>query len=484
MTVKTPAAPETKSAAPAKKSPDLAAVVAEVQSQGRSIAEIARTVRVGSAKSALNETRQRALTALRESADEQGRLARKGRPDPIIVDRMVRQNATIDATHDAAKDAEIRDLKSRLVAVEKKAGRPPAPVFEDPAGVNALGTKSRELAIFRKATLHYMKTGQEVFGGVHLRELERKALVNQSNPDGGFLLHPEYDTGPVEKLLYQYVNMRQIATVRSISAASLKKPVNLRGRGAKWVGETDPRTATGTPKVAELDYPAMELYAEPLISQSALEDAYIDLESWLAEEVVEDFGITEAEAFITGDGNKKPMGLLAYPKTAWSAGFDYAANFGKTVYVATGADGDFVANNFPATGSADVLVNLPYKLKQGHRQNASWMMNRQSIAKVRTLKNQYGDYIWKEADVTRGQPSTLSGYAVTENEQMPDFGSGTFPIAFGDYKRSYIIVDRVGMNVLRDPFSAKPYVMFYTRKRVGGGMQNFEAMVLLKAATS
>jgi len=480
----TPAAPETKSAASQNSATGdgIAAVVAAVNA---STDRIVREVKTGTSRAALNDTRQRAFTALRASAEEREREVKRGRgPDPVVIERERRMNAAIDNATDRAKDLEIAELKSRMRDLEKKAGRPPAPSFEAPQGVNAMAGKSREMAIFRKATLHYLKTGQETFDGVHLRELERKASVGQSNPDGGFLLHPEYDTGPIEKLLYQYVPMRQIASVRRISAATFKKPFNLRGRGAKWVGETDSRPATNTPKMAELEYPAMELYAEPLASQAILEDSYIDIESWLAEEAIEDFAITEAEAFITGDGNKKPMGLLAYPKVVWSAGFDYAANFGKTVYVATGADGDLVANNYPATGSSDVLVNLPYKLKQGHRQNASWMANRQSLAKFRTIKNQYGDYIWKEGDVSKGQPSTLSGYPVTENEQMPDFGSGTFPVAFGDYKRSYLIVDRVGMQVLRDPYTQKPFVLFYTRKRVGGGMQNFEAMVLLKASAS
>ncbi|MEQ1614474.1 MAG: phage major capsid protein [Hyphomicrobiaceae bacterium] len=467
------AAPETKAAAD---------ITARLEKQAKDIDTLVRQTKSADALRRLNETKQRGLAAVRQSGVEAERAERKGRSvDPVTVDRMRRQNADIDRANDADRDDTVRLTKEAHRELLKKANRPHGPSGAAPG----VSTKSHDQAFFRKCLLSHLRTGQTAFGGKSLEEIERKAMSGQSNPDGGYLLQPEYDTGPMEKLLYQYVPMRQIATVRSISAASFKKAVSLRGRGAKWVGEVDARPATGTPTMAELEYPAMELYAEPLASQSLLEDSIIDLESWLAEEVIEDFAMTEAAAFITGDGNKKPMGLLAYGKVAWTAGFDSKANFGKTAYLATGVDGDFAAlNTVTGVSPADKIVELAYTLKAGYRQNASYMLNRGTIGKVRVMKDGFGRFIWGEGDLSKGQPNTLNGYTATEAEQMPDIASGAFPIAFGDYKRTYIIVDRLGMNVLRDPYSAKPYVMFYTRKRVGGGIQNFEAMTLLKTSAS
>lgn len=487
-------APETRAAGPRNNDP-ITALTDEVRSQTRAITKAvadrraaataapqqraSRAAALRARVEAIRPTNARRLQALRDSAAEQEPLARRGRADPLIVERNRRINADIDATNDADRremrriQAENRELRTRLA-------RPHGPTSTVP-GLPS-GQKSL-MAAYRKATLEYMRTGRDTFNGVHLRDLEKRAMQGQSNPDGGFLLHPEYDTGPLEKLLYQYVPMREIATVQNISAGSLKKPFNKRGRGAKWVGEVDTRPTTATSQFAELEFTAMELYAEPSVTQSMLEDSFIDLEAYIAEEVAEDFGITEAEAFIAGTGIKQPRGLLAYPKLPWTANFDYSANMGSTPYIPTGTDA-----LFNATAPADALMQMPYKLKGAYRQGASYMLNRGTIGVARTLKDSGGRYLWSEGvyvgQTTGAQPPTLGGYPVNEVEQMPDMASNSFSVAFGDFKRTYIIVDRLGMTLLRDPYSAKPNVVFYTRKRVGGGIKNFEAMVLLKFAVS
>jgi HK97 family phage major capsid protein len=240
-----------------------------------------------------------------------------------------------------------------------------------------------------------------------------------------------------------------------------------------WVGETDSRAQTNTPTIAALDFPAMDLYAMPAATQTLLDDAQVDIEQWLANEVQIVFAEQEGAAFINGDGSAKPTGFLNYTTAA-----DASWAWGKIGYIASGADGAFASSD-----PSDALINLAYAPKQGYRANGTWVMNRKTEAAIRKFKDGDDNYIWQPGTAI-GQPASLLGYPVAEAEDMPDIASNSYSIAFGDFARGYLIVDRVGINVLRDPFSAKPYVLFYTTKRVGGGVQNFEAIKLMKFAAS
>jgi HK97 family phage major capsid protein len=217
----------------------------------------------------------------------------------------------------------------------------------------------------------------------------------------------------------------------------------------------------------------MELYAMPAATQTLLDDAAVSIDQWIAEEVQAAFAEQEGNAFVIGNGTNKPKGFLDYTKVA-----DASWSWGNLGYVATGA-----AGAFPASDSSDVLVDLVYTLKAGYRQNANWVMNRKTQAEVRKLKDADGNYLWQPAATADGR-ARLIGFPVTEAEDMPDIGADAHAIAFGDFRRGYLIVDRLGVRILRDPYSAKPYVLFYTTKRVGGGVQNFEAIKLLKFAAS
>jgi HK97 family phage major capsid protein len=217
----------------------------------------------------------------------------------------------------------------------------------------------------------------------------------------------------------------------------------------------------------------MELYAMPAATQALLDDAAVDIESWIASEVDIAFGEQEGTAFVSGNGTNRPKGFLAYTNVAnasWSWG-----NIG---YLATGVSGGFAAS-----GPGDILIDAAYALKAGHRQNAHYIMNRTTQAAIRKFKDAQGNYLW-QAPSAVGQPATLMGFPVAEAEDMPDIGSNTFSIAVGDFRAGYLVVDRMGVRVLRDPYSAKPYVLFYTTKRVGGGVQNFEAIKLVKFGVS
>jgi HK97 family phage major capsid protein len=305
-----------------------------------------------------------------------------------------------------------------------------------------------------------------------ISRIELKSLSGQVGPDGGYVAPPEIEN-LIDRTLARVSPVRSIATVRQIGAASFKKPVASGGAAAGWAGETQVRPETATPTMSVMEFPAMELYAMPAATQSLLDDAYVNVEQWLADEVQTEFAEQEGQAFITGDGVNRPRGMLTYPFVAngsWS--------WGRIGYVATGNAGDFSASN-----PADALIDLIYAPRQAYRANGKWLMNRNVQARVRKLKDGDGNYLWQPSSVA-GEPATLLGYPVHEAEDMPDIAPNAHAIAFGDFQKGYLIVDRAGIRILRDPYSAKPYVLFYTSKRVGGGVQNFEAIKTLRFAAS
>ncbi len=305
----------------------------------------------------------------------------------------------------------------------------------------------------------------------HIRQLERKALSVGSDPDGGYLV-PEETERTVNAALREISPIRAIASVRQVSGSVYKKPFSTSGFGTGWVGETAARPETTTGTLAELSFPTMELYAMPAATSALLDDAAVDIDQWIAEEVRQAFAEQEGTAFVAGNGVAKPRGFLDYPKIA-----DASWSWGNVGFLATGVSG-----GFPVTNPSDKLIDLVYALKAGHRANASWVMSRSTQAAIRKIKDADGNYIWQPA-AKAGDAASLMGFPVTEAEDMPDIAADSFALAFGDFRRGYLIVDRVGIRVLRDPYSSKPYVLFYTTKRVGGGIQDFAAIKLLKFGT-
>jgi HK97 family phage major capsid protein len=303
-----------------------------------------------------------------------------------------------------------------------------------------------------------------------LARLDTKALNTATDSEGGYAAPAELDR-MIEARLMASSAIRPIVTVRQTSAGVFKKPVSL-GAGASWVGEAAARPETAAPNLSLLEFPAAELYAMPAATQTLLDDTYVDVDEWIAEEVETAFLAQESAAFVTGNGISRPKGFLSYDTVA-----DSAHVWGKVGFVTSGAAGDFAA-----TDPANALIDLVYAPKAQYRTNARFAMNRRTVSAVRKLKDGDGNYIWQPG--AAGEASTLMGYAVSEIEDMPDIAADAFSIAFGDFRRFYLIVDRQGARVLRDPYSAKPYVLFYTTKRVGGGIQNFEAVKLMKFAAT
>jgi HK97 family phage major capsid protein len=363
--------------------------------------------------------------------------------DVVTSEKVERINRAVD------------EAKARIDELTLKARRPQL------SGETAREPAARE---HKQAFESYVRKG-ESHG---LAALEAKAMSIVSNPDGGFLVPPELERLIGERLL-NISPIRSIASVRQVSSPQFKKPFMTQGFASGWVGETAVRPETASPTLAELNFPAMELYAMPSATQALLDDSAVNLEQWIAEEVQSVFAEQEGTAFVTGTGVNRPKGFLDYTKVA-----DASWTWGNIGYLATG-----VAGAFAATNPSDRLIDLAYAIKAGHRQNASWVMNRRTQSAIRKFKDVDGNYLWQPAIRPDGRAS-LMGFPVTEAEAMPDIATDSFALAFGDFQAGYLIVDRVGVRVLRDPYSAKPYVLFYTTKRVGGGVQNFEAIKLLR----
>ena len=297
-------------------------------------------------------------------------------------------------------------------------------------------------------------------------------MSGSSNPDGGYLVTPAAETDILRRMA-NISPIRAISTVREISTSTYRKAFSTTGPATGWVAETDARPATANQQIADMSFPAMELYAMPAATQNLLDDTIVDIEQWIASEVDTVFAEQEGAAFVNGNGTNKPTGFLSYTKTPVST---WA--WGKTAYVPTGVAGAFAASN-----PSDILIDFIYTLRAGYRQNASFVMNRKTQALIRKFKTTTGEYIW-EPPATLGATATLMNFPVVEAEDMPDVATDSFSIAFADFRRAYLVVDRRGVRILRDPYSSKPYVLFYTTKRVGGGLQDFDAIKLLKFGVS
>jgi len=370
--------------------------------------------------------------------------------------------------------AEIERKRAADVLSEEKVDRINRALDEQKRLVDGLMLRNRRPMLGRdgrpmvEASEHKAAFDAYVRGGAEdgLRALESKALSVAS--DGGYMV-PDETEREIGRRLAAVSPIRAIASVRQVSGNVYKKPFVTSGAVTGWVGETDDRDPTTAPTLVELEFPAMELYAMPAATATLLDDTAVNIDEWLAGEVETVFAEQEGSAFVSGDGDKKPTGFMYYTPIAESS---WA--WEKIGYIATGVDGAW-----PATTPSDKLVDLVYTLKAGYRQNGTWVMNRSTQAAIRKFKDDADNYIWQPSAVA-GQPASLMNFPIAESEDMDDIGSDKFAIAFGDFRRGYLIVDRLGVRVLRDPYTAKPYVLFYTTKRVGGGVQDFDAIKLLK----
>jgi len=298
---------------------------------------------------------------------------------------------------------------------------------------------------------------------------EIKSLNGAAPADGGYAVPREIDA-LIARELAEISPIRAIAQVVQTGSAGYRKLIATGATASGWVSETAGRPATDTPSFAEIAPPTGELYANPAASQAMLEDAGFDIESWLAAEIAQEFARAEGAAFINGTGADQPEGFLSAP---FSAAADGVRPFGTLQYLGSGD-----AAGFGEEPDAR-LIDLVHSLKAGHRQGASWVMNSATLAQVRKLKTADGAFLWQPGMV-EGQPDRLLGYPVVEAEDMPDIAAGDFPIAFGNFRHGYLIAERSATQILRDPFTNKPFVHFYATRRVGGQVLDSAAIKLLR----
>lgn len=355
----------------------------------------------------------------------------------------------------------LQQQEERLTMLDRKsivAGRP------------ALATRAEVEAPHRKAFAAYLRSGDD--DGLRGLAIEGKAMNTQVAAEGGFLVDPE-TTDRIRGVLRSSSSLRRVARVVTVESGSFDVLVDHSEMGSGWATETGGLSETATPQIDRISIPLHELAAMPKASQRLLDDSAFDLEGWLAERIADKFARAEAQAFISGDGIDKPRGFLSHTavdNNAWT--------WGTLGYVPTGAAGDFAATN-----ASDAIIDLVYALGAEYRANATFVMNSKTAGAVRKMKDADGRFLWSDG-LAAGEPARLMGYPVLIAEDMPDIAPDSIAIAFGDFKAGYTIAERPDMRVLRDPFSAKPHVLFYASKRVGGDVSDFAAIKLLKFAVS
>lgn len=373
-------------------------------------------------------------------------LESKGHADPLL-------EAKVDKINAAISESEAK-FKAQVEELEAKFNRPGA-------GMSAEG----------KAKSEY----KAAFDAFARRGDFQAALSVGSDPDGGYSVPIEVDSN-ILALERNAVTMRRLANVVTLGTPNYTKLVNKHGATSGWVGETDARAETSTPALAALTPFWGELYANPGATQQMLDDSSFNVESWLASELTMDFAAAENAKFIAGNGVACPKGPLAYT-IALTA--DATRAFGTLQYIKTAEAAAFKAAS-ATVSPADCLIDMQSALKPAFRNGASWIMNSATVGTIRKFKDAVnGAYLWQPS-LQAGVPATILGKPYEEDEDMPAIGANSLPVMYGDFKRGYTVCDRIGTRVLRDPFTNKPYVMFYTTKRVGGFVSDSNAIKILK----
>jgi HK97 family phage major capsid protein len=337
-------------------------------------------------------------------------------------------------------------------------------------GRPALSARAEVEAPHQKAFNAYLRSGDD--DGLRGLTLEGKAMSTAVAADGGYLVDPQ-TSERIQSLLLSTSSLRSVANVVQVEATSFDVIVDRSEVGSGWATETAATTETATPVIERISIKLHELAAMPKASQRLLDDSAFDVEGWLAEKIATRFVRAEAAAFINGDGVDKPKGILLPTKVA-----DASWTWGNIGYVPTGAAADFATTN-----PADCIISLVYALGADYRANGTFLMNSKTVGAVRKMKDGDGRFLWSDG-LAAGEPSRLMGYPVVVSEDMPDIAANAYAIAFGDFRSAYTIAERPDLRILRDPFSAKPNVLFYANKRVGGDITDFAAVKLLKIAVS
>lgn len=349
--------------------------------------------------------------------------------------------------------ADFEAERKRMDGIEKKLGRPGGP------GNPAEGNLEAE----RKALGKLLRTGDDT---------ELKTLQVGVDPDGGYMVLPQISAG-FTKRIYDMSPMRRLARSEIVNVGdSFEEPVDLGENGATWVSETASPPATSTPQLGKLSVPLHEIYALQPVTQRLLDDSAFDIGAWVEGKIGDKFGRTEATAFVTGTGVGRPRGFMTYDTATTD---DFTRAWGALQYKVSGSASVISDTD----GGANGIVDLYWSLRAAYRANGTWLMASSTANALDKLKDGNDNYIWRNG-MTAGASPALLGRPVEFCEDMPTISAGTFPVAFGDFKTGYLVIDRPGLKMLRDPYTSKPFVHFYSYRRVGGGVANFDAIKLLK----
>jgi HK97 family phage major capsid protein len=387
-----------------------------------------------------------------------------------------KSRAGADLTSSAGSAAEVKQALARLVGdiTEKLKAQEERLTMLDRKSIvtrrPALSTAAEQDAPHQKAFEAYVRSGDD--DGLRGLPLAGKAMTTAIASEGGYLVDPQ-TSETIRSVLHSSASIRRVANVVTVDAVAYDVLVDFADMGSGWATETGVLPETDTPAVERITIPLHELSALPKASQRLLDDAAFDIEGWLAERIAEKFARSEAAAFVLGDGIDKPTGFLHRPAVSnddWS--------WGALGYIATGAAGSF------GDDAGDTIVDLVYSLGARYRANGAFVMNSKTTGAVRKLKDADGRFLWSDG-LQAGEPARLMGYPVVIAEDMPDYDQdGALAIAFGDFDAGYTVAERPDLRILRDPFSAKPHVLFYATKRVGGDVSDFAAIKLLKFGAS
>jgi HK97 family phage major capsid protein len=436
----------------------------------------------------LLEQQGAAFDAFKKSHDEELAEIKKGIKDPVLMDRMGKIEKSLDAAVEgktaleAKLKAEVKereDLELRLSKLGRVGGdeKKAADVADFRNLIQTVAAERKRAAPdmdekayddYRQAQSKFLREGKEALNGE-----EVKTLSVGSDPDGGYFVTPDI-TGRIVNKIYETSPMRQIASVQVIGTDALEGIEDLGEAGAGYAGESAQGLDTTTPQVGKWRIPVYWLDTEPKATQQVLDDANVDIEGWLAGKVGNKLGRFENAEFVAGSTGRI-RGLTSYTFAADSGS---GVTWGSVGYVATGVSADFAASV-----KGDKLFDVMGTLKSDYLPAAQWMTNRNIITQIRKFKDGQNNYLWQPSFVA-GQPETIMGFGVVRAEDMPALAANSYSLAFGDFRTAYQIVDRQGIRVLRDMYTSKPFVKFYTTKRTGGGIVNFEAVKFLKFGTS
>lgn len=384
--------------------------------------------------------------------------------DVVSAEKLARMEFDLAKTFEAKQAAALaqKALETRLAEVETKAARP------------AGGAKAEATDEYKEAFVAFIRNPGNPTLQAKMYELQAKATdVRTSTAGSGGYALPEVIAAEIAQQVQDISPIRQIARVVQVGTPDYKELVDLNGFGTEWVGEISTRAQTDTPNLGECAPTFGELAAKPEATRHSLEDLFFDVEGWLADSAMRQFAIAEGTAFVSGDGTNKPTGFLAGPTPVVTA--DAARAFGTLQFVATGQAAALATNVF------DTFHTLTFALKSGYRSAAQWVMNSNTMAALATVRDGDGRYLL-QSSVAAGVPNTINGYSITAAEDMPDVAANTFPVAFGDFQRGYLIADRVGMGIVRDEVTKPGYIRYIMFKRVGGKLKDTNAIKLLKVA--